>query len=254
MLLAQSLQHHKEQTLSLWESLCAITPSILQQSHPVLSFIGGGGKTSWIYALAQELASRGKRVLIMTTTKMYQPRQWGVIDGSVMDIVTQLQHDGIAVVGQAVGTEKIGYIGDTLWQKIKNLADIILVEADGARRKPMKILGSHEPVILQETTAICAVIGLTALRQTLDTVCFRWQETGLPGNTLVTPDVFMKLWQEGNLTIVKQRYPHVPLIPIIHQADTKDLACLSKHLLQQLRCDGIVSTFPPSFRDQGRLL
>ena len=254
MLLAQSLQHHKEKTLSLWESLCAITPSILQQSHPVLSFIGGGGKTSWIYALAQELVSRGKRVLIMTTTKMYQPRQWGVIDGSVEDVATQLQQNHIAVVGQAVGTEKIGYIGDTLWQKIKNLADIILVEADGARRRPMKILGSHEPVILQETTAICAVIGLTALQRNLDTVCFRWQETGLPGNTMVTPKVFLKLWQERNLAIVKQRYPHVPLIPIIHQADTKDLVCLSKHLLQQLRCDGIISTFPPSFRDQGRPL
>ncbi|MGL5542642.1 MAG: hypothetical protein ACRDB2_04840, partial [Fusobacteriaceae bacterium] len=40
----------------------------------VVSFTGGGGKTSLIFLLAEELSRKG-RVLITTTTKIYIPSE-----------------------------------------------------------------------------------------------------------------------------------------------------------------------------------
>jgi probable selenium-dependent hydroxylase accessory protein YqeC len=46
--------------------------------HGFLSaFVGAGGKTSALYGLAEELAARGARVLVSTTTKIYDPRLEG---------------------------------------------------------------------------------------------------------------------------------------------------------------------------------
>ena len=39
----------------------------------VISLVGGGGKTSLMFALAHELASAGEAVLTTTTTKIFEP-------------------------------------------------------------------------------------------------------------------------------------------------------------------------------------
>ena len=42
--------------------------------YPVLSVVGGGGKTSLIFRIMEELTAVGKKVLITTTTHMaYEP-------------------------------------------------------------------------------------------------------------------------------------------------------------------------------------
>lgn len=40
------------------------------KKYPVIAVVGGGGKTSLIYRLADELLDRGKKVIITTTTHM----------------------------------------------------------------------------------------------------------------------------------------------------------------------------------------
>ena len=40
------------------------------EKYPVIAVVGGGGKTSLIYRLTDELLDRGKRVIITTTTHM----------------------------------------------------------------------------------------------------------------------------------------------------------------------------------------
>lgn len=240
------------QTLSLWESLSAITPALQKAQRPIIAFTGAGGKTSWIYALAQELRDNGKKVVIATTTKMYRPRRWGVIDGTIEDVRQQVYGDGIAVIGTAVGTEKIGYVGDAFFTQAQALADIVLVEADGARRLPLKVTGQDEPVIPQGTTAICCVVGVSALGQVVKEMCFRWDETTMCGETIITPDILITIWQTYCLDVLQRRYPDVPVIPIIHQADTPSLQEMGKDLLQHIQHPGIISTFPASLRDKGR--
>ena len=43
------------------------------RNRDMLSFVGGGGKTSCIYRLAQELRLKHKQVLVTTTTHIYYP-------------------------------------------------------------------------------------------------------------------------------------------------------------------------------------
>ena len=40
------------------------------KKYPVIAVVGGGGKTSLIYRLTDELIDKGKRVIITTTTHM----------------------------------------------------------------------------------------------------------------------------------------------------------------------------------------
>jgi len=59
---------------SLQESLFSF-PSAEQV--PILALSGGGGKTTALFGLADELSARGARVLVTTTTRIRDPRAEG---------------------------------------------------------------------------------------------------------------------------------------------------------------------------------
>lgn len=52
--------------------------------------------------------------------------------------------------------------------KRSGAADWIIVEADGAARRPLKAPAAHEPVTPADTTCLVAVAGLVAIGKTLD--------------------------------------------------------------------------------------
>ena len=55
--------------------------------YPVLSVVGGGGKTSLIFRIMEELTAVGKKVLITTTTHMaYEPDRPFAEDGDIISI------------------------------------------------------------------------------------------------------------------------------------------------------------------------
>lgn len=72
------------QTDTLWSALFIddrLKKDPGQADHsPVLSFVGGGGKTSYIRRLAWEGREKGYRVLVMTTTHMAVPEYFGVLE------------------------------------------------------------------------------------------------------------------------------------------------------------------------------
>ncbi len=43
------------------------------KKREVISLVGGGGKTSLFFALGKELSSRGKGIILTTTTKIWEP-------------------------------------------------------------------------------------------------------------------------------------------------------------------------------------
>ena len=53
---------------------------------------------------------------------------------------------------------------DELRKAVWPLADLILIEADGARMMPCKVPAAYEPVILPETDTVLGVLGLDAER------------------------------------------------------------------------------------------
>ena len=77
------------------------------------------------------------------------------------------------------------------------LADIVLIEADGAKRMPCKAPDwRDEPVLLPQCDTVLAVAGLSALRHPLREVCFRAELAAellcVPQDAQLTPELLAK--------------------------------------------------------------
>lgn len=168
----------------------------------LISVIGAGGKTSLMFRLAKELENSGKRVLTTTTTKIFMPlpsqSPFTIIDSSIEELIKKSASRLKRFLHFSAGkkydpaTEKLeGFAPDLicqLWQA--GLFDWIIVEADGARQKPIKATASHEPVVPEDTTHLILVTGLDAVGKPFnETHVHRAklfsQNTGLPlGETM----------------------------------------------------------------------
>ena len=78
-----------------------------------------------------------------------------------------------AVAGTAAHGGKLTAPPQAQLERWMTLADIVLIEADGAKRMPCKAPAAHEPVLLPQCDTVLAVAGLSALRHPLREVCFR---------------------------------------------------------------------------------
>ena len=91
------------QTDALWMALSIDRQLRTQKDHPViLSFAGGGGKTSYIRRLAWEGRERGLKVLVMTTTHMAEPKHFAVFKRDLEMVRSMLAKESIAVAGRPV--------------------------------------------------------------------------------------------------------------------------------------------------------
>ena len=143
--------------------------------YPVLSVVGGGGKTSLIFRMMEELTAVGKKVLITTTTHMaYEPDRPFAEDGDIIRIKQNLEEHGYTIAA-ALDREKckISALPEEKLKEIKALADVILIEADGAKRCPLKVPASWEPVIWKPTDLVIAVAGMDAAGEPIREVCHR---------------------------------------------------------------------------------
>lgn len=150
------------------------------KTRGVISIIGAGGKTSLMFRLARELADSGRTVLTTTTTKIFMPEKedspYILIADAMDDLIENSRscldrypHFSAACAHESASGKLHGFPGtviDQLWQAA--LFDWIIVEADGARRKPLKSTDSHEPVIPSATTHLILVAGLDAVGEVLD--------------------------------------------------------------------------------------
>lgn len=141
---------------------------------PVVSFIGAGGKTTLISRLAEEYRSRGIPVIVTTTTHMMiWKKPWFLVNPSLAGIKSVLSREGMAWLGKLGPQGKLCSLPEELLSQVMKLKCPVLIEADGAKRRPMKAPALHEPVILPETTHVQNVYGLDALGKSLEEVCFR---------------------------------------------------------------------------------
>lgn len=166
---------------------------VCSEPHGVLSFIGGGGKTSLMFHLARLLVQSGRRVLTTTTTKIFVPTpeqsETVLIDSdprAVLRLVTHCQtcSGHVTAASHLYESGKLkGFDSEdiTVFED-SGLFDWILVEADGAAGRPLKAPAEHEPVIPSRTTVLVSVAGLDALGKPLsDDFVFR---AGLVGKLM----------------------------------------------------------------------
>ena len=203
-------------------------PFLDEKGH-IVSLVGGGGKTTLMYNLAAHCARKGWRVLAATTTHIMQPPGgvWAQTDAQR----DALWHSGqYAVAGTAAPGGKLTAPPDEQLQRWMALADITLIEADGAKRMPCKVPAEHEPVILPQCDTVLAVAGASALGRPLKEVCFRAEQAeillGVPQETELTPELLAHILasENGGRKCAEGRR----FCAVLNQADTEERVCLAK--------------------------
>ena len=141
------------------------------RNYKMISLVGAGGKSTLMYALAEKISRRGRKVLVSTTTHIYEPKENFAREEP--EIRSLWRAGRYAVVGERTEGGKLRSLPVPRLREYGKRADLILLEADGSRRKPMKVPAEREPVILPECDLVLGVIGLSCLGKPLREVCFR---------------------------------------------------------------------------------
>lgn len=137
-----------------------------------------------MYRLCHELRARGLRVISTTTTAIQRPtpRQapqlllLDEISTSVREVRAALGiHCHVSVAGSARRADKIEGLDSERIAELTTLADVVVIEADGARHARIKAPAEHEPAVPGFTTVFLSLAGLHSLRLPLAEVCHRPQ-------------------------------------------------------------------------------
>ena len=123
---------------------------LLHVTRGVTALIGGGGKTMLLYTLAEELHRRGT-VIVTTSTHIQRPEQYPVLpEGGKDAVAAALSENGVVCVAGRSPEGKLSAPALS-FGALSELADFVLVEADGSKRLPLKAHAPHEPVIPPES-------------------------------------------------------------------------------------------------------
>ena len=157
-----------------------IAQALRLQTHDIVTLVGGGGKTTIMFRLADELAAAGQRVVTTMTTRIFASQMQRAPAFLVLHdeqaLLEQLPpaldaHNHVLVAGSVqVEIDKVAGIPPDLAGRITTLpgVDALIIEADGSRRLPFKAPAAHEPVVPPSTTVLVPVVGIDVLGQPLD--------------------------------------------------------------------------------------
>lgn len=153
----------------LWHSL-----EIPNVPHMVISLVGGGGKTSLMYHLADEFTQMGKKVIITTTTHIGLPKGFPVLlIRDRLEFSKFIWEYPAVMAGEMIEGRKLKGITIDQIDRIRPYADVVLVESDGARQLPFKVPENHEPVLYPQSAVVIGCAGLDCLSQKMADQCFR---------------------------------------------------------------------------------
>lgn len=148
----------------------------LHGRNHLISFVGGGGKTSLMFALARALPGR---VVLTTTTRIFAAQMKLATAVCYADDLSHLdeyltQYGSCLVVGEVQGEKAFGVPPELPGQLLARPdVDFVMVEADGSRMRPIKAPAEHEPVIPPETTLVIPMMGIDALLGPIGKVAHR---------------------------------------------------------------------------------
>ncbi len=218
-----------------------------------VSLVGAGGKTTVMYALACRLAKEGKRVLVTTTTHIYMPHSSCL--ASTPEEVRQLWDRGSFAVAGSLSAKpgKLTRPGQIMHAFFPE-ADVVLVEADGARHHPVKVPRQGEPVIPPESEMVLALMGLSALGQPLESCCFGLEEAlqllGVQKDHHLTEAdaaVLLASSRGGRKAIGNRRFG-----VILNQCDSHDRRDSAARIAAALQEQGIEEVYTAAFDEKAQ--
>ncbi|HEY6286764.1 MAG TPA: selenium cofactor biosynthesis protein YqeC [Ktedonobacteraceae bacterium] len=233
-------------------------------TSPLIAITGAGGKTTTMYTLASELALRGKRVITTTTTQIFYPEpdetDTLIVAAETPELLKTIdeawqQYHRLTIAGTVLRTEKLAGLQpeQPFELLVKSGADVVIVEADGARHRMIKAPAEHEPVIPLQTNVALLMMSAEAINQPLsDRIAHRpervAQVTGINEGDVLSPAVIARL-----ITSEQGAFKHIPetataylLIThasIIHKATVRELVSLVR---RSTRITGVLISEQPS--------
>ena len=168
----------------------------------ITALIGGGGKTSLLYRLAEDLKNSGT-VLLCTTTRIFPPQHLPLYTGAETKekLLSHLK-EGPLCLGCVREDGKLGPALLSPWE-MTQLADFVLVEADGSAGLPLKAHAAYEPVIPDGCGQVIALAGFTAFGKTVKEAAHRpalyAQQMNVREDEIVTPELAGRFLQAEGL-------------------------------------------------------
>ena len=189
----------------------------------VTAIVGAGGKTTLLHSLAKKYIQEGKSVFVTTTTHMLIEPDTLLTDDPE-EIKARLLTDGYAMAGIKTG-DKIKSLSQHTYEQVCEYADMVLVEADGAKHFPLKIPNEDEPVIPENAEKIIVVCGLHSIGKPADEAVFRLNTSkntfGITKDTIITPGIIQELINKCYVEKLMKKYKDKEII--IHAANAVSL-------------------------------
>ncbi len=218
---------------------------------PCIALVGAGGKTTALFQLARMLAPRAAGALVTTTTHL------GIDQAQTADRSLRIDNsDDLRVGLEQIAPGEVFLITgpslhdsprlkglsdelmDQLWKAAQERHLPLLVEADGARCKPLKAPAAYEPVIPDCANMVIVCAGLSGLGQPLeDGIVHRskifTELTGLKPGEVITPKALACLLTHPNGGL-KNILPGMRRVLLLNQADTPALEAQANEIAEHI--------------------
>ena len=197
-----------------------LSPLLGLADSQIITFIGGGGKTSLMNTLGKEFASHGYPTLLTITTHIMKPdflSDESYIEnedlGQLANIFTNLKKNTLPLAALGIPEkvvnsnikwrspssdfcEKIAEFSKKFSTKNPYKFFKILCEGDGSKRLPIKLPKDGEPVFFPKTDTVIGVIGLSCLGKPIKETLFRYE---LLPNLTSLDNYFIKSLQSADI-------------------------------------------------------
>ena len=221
----------------------------------VIVLVGGGGKTTTMFRLADELTTMGLKVVTTMTTKIFVGQMSRAPARLVLQgegaLLAQLpgllaEHGEVLVAGGTlVEEDKVQGLEPDFVDRIAAhpAVDAVVIEGDGSRRLPFKAPAAREPVIPSSATLVTPIVGLDVVGCPLDAEHVHRPErvAALTGASLgdpVTPAMIAAVLRhpDGGAKAVPAS---ARLVPFLNKAEDEARLCAAREIARLLlRAEG----------------
>lgn len=158
-------------------SLCQAIGIFKENFHKTVSVVGGGGKTTIIRRIMNECRNEGLPCAVSTTTHIQKYDRGYFLGEPSVEMFHQIMLKyGIVWMGKETTDGKLASFPESYINVISREPGVLLLEADGAKRLPVKAPAEQEPVICEETDIVLNVYGMCAIGKKIGEGCFRVRE------------------------------------------------------------------------------
>jgi probable selenium-dependent hydroxylase accessory protein YqeC len=150
----------------------------------IYTFVGAGGKTTALKRVAQFLSGNGVEVRLTTTTRVgiaeFEGFSVSVVHSSqALERTFEERAPSRLLVGGTLHDQGkfLGLSQSTIENVLVPVHTVLLVEADGSRKRPMKVPEGWEPVIPANSSTVFALMGASAFEEPIDEAhCYNHQK------------------------------------------------------------------------------